>query len=168
MQGTADILVAYATRHGSTIDVAQHVADRLRDAGLSADFQRMSDVRAIDGYRAVVLGAPLYTGRWHRDARRFLRRHRGELATRMVAVFALGPRTLDAKDVRDSRAQLDRSLAKVPEVHPSLLEVFGGVIDPAELRFPFSRLPASDARDWHAIDGFADRIVQEVSAACAS
>src|SRR5271169_5073510 len=47
----------------------------------------------VAGYDLVVFGAPLYSGRWHRDARRFLRRHRRELAAVPVAVFAMGPRT---------------------------------------------------------------------------
>jgi hypothetical protein len=36
--------------------------------------------------------------------------------------------------------------------------VFGGVVDPTKLRFPLSRMPASDARDWDAIDGWAAEV----------
>jgi menaquinone-dependent protoporphyrinogen oxidase len=73
-------------------------------------------------------------------------------------VFALGPKTADAQGLAESRAQLDKALAKVPEVEPRSVAVFGGVVDPAKLRFPLSRLPASDARDWGAIDNWADEV----------
>jgi menaquinone-dependent protoporphyrinogen oxidase len=100
----------------------------------------------------------LYFGRWHGDAARFLTRHRRELATKPPAVFGLGPKTADAQGLAESRSQLDKALAKVPEVEPRSIAVFGGVIDPTKLRFPLSRMPASDARDWAAIDEWAGEV----------
>jgi hypothetical protein len=43
----------------------------------------------------------------------------------------------------------------VPDVSPSAVAIFGGVVDPSKLRFPLSRMPASDARDWEAIASWA-------------
>ena len=69
---SASILVAYATRYGSTQEVAEAVAETLRDRGLEVDIGPMRDVRALDQYHAVVLGAPLYMFHWHKDALHFL------------------------------------------------------------------------------------------------
>ena len=71
-----------------------------------------------------------------------------------VAVFGMGPATLEEKDVASSRKQLERALRKAPEVKPVSVAIFGGVVDPAKLRFPFNRMPASDARDWDAISAW--------------
>jgi hypothetical protein len=38
------------------------------------------------------------------------------------------------------------------------MTIFGGAVDPAKLRWPFNRMPASDARDWQAIDAWADAV----------
>jgi menaquinone-dependent protoporphyrinogen oxidase len=103
-----------------------------------------------------VLGGSVYFGRVHRDAAAFLARHEAELAERPFAVFALGPKTAEPKDLGACRAQLDRGLRRAPE--PLTVAVFGGAIRPDELRFPFSRLPASDARDWDAIEAWADEV----------
>jgi menaquinone-dependent protoporphyrinogen IX oxidase len=73
-----------------------------------------------------------------------------------VAVFALGPKTTQPEDIADARRQLDHALQRFPEVEPVSIAVFGGVIDPAQLHFPFSHLPASDARDWREIRRWAD------------
>jgi menaquinone-dependent protoporphyrinogen oxidase len=148
-------LVAYATKHGSTREVAEAIASALVEHGHVAELRPAHEVKSVGAYDAVVLGGALYTGRWHRDARAFLTQHRRALAERPVAVFGMGPRTLAASDVADSRAQLDRALAAVPDVQPVSVATFGGVVDPAQLRFPFSRMPASDARDWDAIEGWA-------------
>ena len=67
----------------------------------------------------------------------------------------MGPRTLEAKDVAASRAQLDRALTRV---EPVSMAIFGGVIRPDALRFPFNRMPACDARDWDAIRAWAHEL----------
>ena len=152
------ILVAYATKHGSTREVADAVAATLQRRGLAVDTRPADEVDSLDDYDGVVLGGALYTGRLHRDARRFLKTHRSALAGLPLAVFAMGPRTTEADDVAGSRAQLDRALAAVPEVEPVSVAIFGGVLDPEQLRFPFSRMPASDARNWDAILDWAGEV----------
>ena len=148
-------LVAYASKHGSTREVAERVAEVMRRSGLDVDVMPASNVGHLRGYDTVVLGGALYTGRLHKDARSFLARHRDPLSVRSVAVFAMGPRTNEPSDVAGSRAQLDRALAKTPEIEPVSVAIFGGVVDPDKLRFPFNRMPASDARDWPAIEAWA-------------
>jgi menaquinone-dependent protoporphyrinogen oxidase len=168
---SASVLVAYATRYGSTQEVAQAVAATLRDGGLAVDIQPMREVRSLAGYRAVVLGAPLFMFRWHKDALRFLSRHRAALAERPVAVFALGPThdPHDAQEWQDSRAQLDKELAKYPWFRPVALEMFGGKYDPAYLRFPINllagKVPASDIRDWTAIRAWASHLAAKLEPA---
>jgi menaquinone-dependent protoporphyrinogen oxidase len=152
------LLVAYGSKHGSTQEVAEAVAERLRAGGQAVDLRRAADVDDLTPYGGVVLGGSLYVGRWHEDARRFLSRYREDLSALPLAVFALGPKTAEQKDLADARHQLDKALSKTPELEPSSVAVFGGVIDPSKLRFPLNRLPASDARDWDAIDAWVDEI----------
>jgi menaquinone-dependent protoporphyrinogen oxidase len=149
------ILVAYATKHGSTQEVAHIVAATMREEGLEVDLRRASEVDDISGYQAIVLGGSIYMGRWHPDARRFLKRHGDTMSRMLLAVFGMGPRTLEADDVAASRAQLEKSLAGVD---PRRVAVFGGVVDPAKLAFPFKHMPAVDARDWKAIEAWADDV----------
>jgi menaquinone-dependent protoporphyrinogen oxidase len=158
------VLVGYATRYGSTQEVAEAVAVTLRECGLEVDVQPMRKVRTLAGYSAVVLGAPLFMFRWHKDALRFLSRHREALTERPVAVFALGPThdPYDEKEWQDSRDQLNKELAKFPWLTPATLEMFGGKYDPTKLRFPINVLagkePATDLRDWTAIRSFGLRL----------
>jgi menaquinone-dependent protoporphyrinogen oxidase len=158
---TDSILVGYATRYGSTQEVAEAVAAVLREGRFTADLQLLSEVRSLEGYSAVVMGAPLFLFKWHKDALRFLARQRDALMERPVAVFALGPvhDPHDEKEWQDSHAQLDKELAKFPWFRPVALEIFGGKYDPTKLRFPLSAFagaePASDIRDWDAIRAWA-------------
>jgi menaquinone-dependent protoporphyrinogen oxidase len=154
------ILVAYASKRGSTAEVARFVGKRLGEQGLVVDVREAAEVEDLAFYDGVVLGGSLYFGRWHDDARAFLNRFRTALADRPLGVFALGPKTASPQDVAESRGQLDRALG---DAEPTTVAVFGGVIDPEKLRFPFNRLPASDARDWRAIAAWADEVASLVT-----
>src|SRR4051794_2078422 len=86
-----------------------------------------------------VVGAPLYMGRWHPDARAFLTRASHELARRPLAIFALGPLKEDESDVEAAQRQLDAALAKLA-VRPADVILFGGALDPDRLHFPLNRM----------------------------
>ena len=161
---SSSILVGYATKYGSTREVAEAIAATLREGELEVDLQPMRDVRTLEGVGAVVLGAPLYMFRWHKDAKSFLSRHRQALMERPVAVFALGPFEDVPKQWQEVRANLDKELAKFPWFAPIAIEVIGGVFDPAKLTFPYNlvpglkKMPVSDIRDWTAIRAWANSL----------
>lgn len=84
---TARILVAYATRHGSTAEVAEAVGAELRDADVDVTVAQIGGGLRAEGYDAVVVGGPMIMG-WHRDAARFLTKNAAALADRPTACFA--------------------------------------------------------------------------------
>jgi menaquinone-dependent protoporphyrinogen oxidase len=172
---SSSILVGYATRYGSTQEVAETVATTLREGGLEVDLQPMREVQTLDGYGAVVLGAAVYIGKWHKEAHQFLLRHQEAqaLIQRPVAVFALGPLHRDEQEMQGSRAKLDTELANYPWLTPIALEMFVGKYDPARLRFPdnliaglpgtpLHGLPAVDFRDWATIRAWAKNLAVQL------
>jgi len=159
------ILVAYASKHGSTREVAEAVARRLEEHDLDVELRAAATVDDLVAYDGVVLGAALYMGRMVGGAREFLRRHHAELAERPFGIYAMGPLTTSHDDVEGAMKQLEAGLAKAPDIHPITKAIFGGVVDPAQLRFPFNRMHASDARDWNAIDVWADGVAAAVRSA---
>jgi menaquinone-dependent protoporphyrinogen oxidase len=166
------VLVTYATRYGSTQEVAEQIAETLREQGLEASVQPARQVQSLEGYRAIVLGAPLYIGSWLKDAQRFLANHQAALANLPVAVFTLGPTRPD-EDVAPVRDQLDKQMSKYPWLKPVATELFGGKYDPTKLKFPVNLLaalpasplhqaPASDMRDWDAIRAWASDLATKL------
>ena len=154
-------LVAYATMYGSTREVAEAVASTLRGAGVDAEVKPAREVRKLDGYGAVVLGAPLIVHKLQKDARGFLTRHRKALSGMPVALFVLGPckEPHDEEEWRDCSRQFEQVLAEMDWLKPVAAELFGGRFDPTLLKFPFNKMagsePASDARDWDAVEAWA-------------
>jgi menaquinone-dependent protoporphyrinogen oxidase len=80
------ILVTYATMAGSTAEVAQAVGEEIARSGLGVDVKTLEQVRSLEGYAGVVVGAPMIMG-WHRSALRFLKRNREAFQRIPLAVF---------------------------------------------------------------------------------
>jgi menaquinone-dependent protoporphyrinogen oxidase len=92
------VLVTYGSRAGSTAEIAEWIADELRQAGCQVDLRRAADVDDVAGYQAVVLGAAVYAAGWHTDARQFAHRFAGQLPGRPVWLFSSGPLDTSADD----------------------------------------------------------------------
>lgn len=160
---TKPILVAYTTNAGSTAEVAEAIGKELRKAGVAVDVRQFGDVASIDGYSAVILGAPIMLG-WHRAARRFIRRHQSSLIGIPVAYFATAlqltrtsetsvgdiPLHLDSKfghpPKKRGRLSLHERFTSVeayvrpmlktaPKLHPVSIGLFQGKLDPKRLSF---------------------------------
>ena len=159
----AQVLVAYATKYGSTHEVAEVIAERLRECGLESDVRAAGDINSLDGYDAVVFGGALYFFRLIREGRRFLSRHRKALSEMPVAVFGMGPIEDIEEQYVGAREHLNKSLIKNESISPVAVTVFGGAFDPTGLRFPDANpatknLPQFDYRDWGAIETWADSL----------
>jgi len=160
---TRSILLAYATRYGSTQEVAEAITSTLRQDGIKVDLLPMQDVKNLDNYSAVVLGAAIYNARWHPEAHNFLSQYQETLKKLPVAIFALGPLSTSDVAMLRSRRQLDLELQKYPWLKPVAVEMFVGKSDPAKLGI-LDRLftKASDHRDWNAIRSWANTLPSQL------
>ena len=163
---SSSILVAYATRGGSTGEVAVAVAAALREAGNQVQLARAQDLKEIGACDEVVLGAPLYMGRIPREMHRFLAANRAALLARRSWVFILGTVKEVPADFEAARRQAEKQLLKYEWLKPAELKIFGGRFDFTSIGFPFSllrglpafkemRKRAMDIRDWDAIHNWA-------------
>jgi menaquinone-dependent protoporphyrinogen oxidase len=172
-----NVLVAYASRHGSTAEIARRIALGLRAAGLAAEARPAAEVREVGAYEAFVVGSAAYMFHWLRDATRFVKRHRAVLAQRPVWLFSSGPLGTDTVDERGTDVLVAARPKEFGElatlVHPRGTQVFFGAWDPVAppigvVEQLMRRLPAKDAmpagdfRDWAAIDRWAAAIAGEL------
>ena len=150
------VLVAYDTKNGSTTEVAQAIVSRLREHGCSVDIQPARSARSLKEFKYLVVGAPIYSGRWLSGAHRILKRAKRLRPEQIpaVAVFALGPRKDEGPESWTvPRAQFDRALGKHPSIKPVSTALFGGVDPP-------KKSPRRDIRDWDTIRSWADELAE--------
>jgi menaquinone-dependent protoporphyrinogen oxidase len=109
------ILVAYATNAGSTAEVAETIRDELASQRADVDLRQVGEVTSLNGYSAVVVGAPMIAG-WHRDALRFLRRNQEALREMPVAYFitCVNLTQTDDSAVEGVPVYVDRELPRPP------------------------------------------------------
>ena len=140
------VLVTYGSTRGGTAELAETVADSLRQAGLAVDVVPARAVRGVGGYDAVVVGGALYAFHWHRDARRFVRRHEGELRARPTWFFSSGP--LDDSAAKTEIAPVSGVRGLMQQVGARGHATFGGRLVPAAKGFPASAMAKKHSGDW--------------------
>ena len=110
------VLVAYATMAGSTTEVAEVVGEEIAKHGFQADVLPISEIQEIQAYHGVVVGGPMIMG-WHREALRFLKKHRKMLQKIPLAVFIMAMSlTKTGEMISDGViVTVDEDLPKPPE-----------------------------------------------------
>jgi menaquinone-dependent protoporphyrinogen oxidase len=165
------ILVAVATRHGSTVEIAEVIADELRRAGYTVEVRDVADGPRLDTYAAVVIGSAVYMGAWLPEATQFIDHHQAQLKGRPVWLFSSGP--LGAEDPKPTAppahidALIDHSGARGHCI-------FVGRLDKSRLSLG-ERLvtkmvgaPEGDFRAWDTIRDWAREIGSALPAAMAA
>lgn len=157
------VLVAYASERGGTAEIADWVGAALRREGVEAEVRPAGDVPGLDGYDAVVVGGALYGGRWHREARRFVRRHAAGLAHRPVWLFSSGPldRTAEERAIDPVRGVANVARRVNARGHAT----FGGWLAPDAEGFLASRIAqqsGGDYRDRDHVAKWATAIAREL------
>jgi menaquinone-dependent protoporphyrinogen oxidase len=153
------LLIAYASRHGTTREIAEAIAGTLRISDMDVDVKAAGEAVHPAEYDAVVIGTPLYAGRTLKEAVTFAKRHTGALKTRPVAVFVVGMSFKHPSDAKTRKA-LDAITSIRENADVKAMGMFAGRMNPAFAplvgRFMrYNEAKTDDARDWDAISAWA-------------
>jgi menaquinone-dependent protoporphyrinogen oxidase len=166
-KGMDSVLIAYASKAGSSAEVASAIGRRLADRGFRVDVRRAGRVRSLDAYGAVVVGSAIRAGQWLSEASAFVKTHREALATRKTAFFTLCM-TL-SQDTSENREKVAAYLEPVRAIlEPDQIAFFAGKMDYSKLalvpRLIVKRMkvPEGDFRNWDAIGSWADLLSTEM------
>lgn len=158
------LLIVYASKAGSTADVAENIATTLKERGFDVEILPANQVKSVEGYDGVVFGTAIRMGKPIREAMRFVNKFHNELKALPAAVFSLGLAMME--DTPEKRKQAEDFLVPITEkIEPQKVAVFGGKLDYSTLspifRFMFSRdtsgqMAEGDWRDWESIRHWAE------------
>lgn len=162
------ILVAYASRTGSTAGVARTIGQTLGEMGIAYDVLPVQEVQNLDDFRGVIVGSAIQNRQWLPEAMAFVQTHRAALAQMPTAIF-LVCMTLTVGNGK-YRNEVATWLAPVRAlVNPVSEGLFAGALDISKipsfsdrLKFRLSVLfrvwSEGDHRDWPAIRTWAASI----------
>lgn len=162
---TADkrVLIAYASKAGSTAEIATKIGELISKRGISVDLMPVSTVSDLSPYQAVVIGTPIRAGSVLPEAKAFIEKNQADLAQMPFNLF-IACLTL-AEDTQENRktasAYLDplRALVK-----PASEGMFAGVMDLKKLSLierlimKMMKSPEGDFRDWSKISAWAEEV----------
>jgi menaquinone-dependent protoporphyrinogen oxidase len=163
------VLVTYASKHGSTAEVAAAITRTLTDCGLQAVCSDAGEVQGLEPYDAVVLGSAVYMKRWRREARRFLHHYAAGLAVRPLWVFSSGPVGDPAND-KPGWSEPRDTIVIAEDLGVRDHHVFGGSL-PSEGHSMARSMARStppeyrDRRDWDEIREWAQGIAAALASA---
>ena len=154
------VLVAYATRAGSTAGVAERVAEVLNRSGFAAEAVRAKEVRDVASYEAVVLGSSVRAGKLMPEVPKFLGKNKATLEAKPFAAFVvcLAMTSGDEKGRTTASTYLEPLRAQVKPVSEGL---FAGVYDPQKVGFvertimKAMKAESGDFRKWDEIEAWA-------------
>ena len=159
VKSMARILVAYATKKGSTTEIAQAIGKELKDSGHVVEVAEMRTITSVTGYNAVVIGGPVYVGKID-GVGKFVKRHATELTRVPVAGFVVCLAAA-AKDL-EGIAHAEKALhAALEPLRPVAETIFAGKLDPSKLSWlqkwvtEKAKSPVGDFRNWTAITAWA-------------
>jgi menaquinone-dependent protoporphyrinogen oxidase len=163
------VLVAYASKRGSTREIAETVAATLRREGLGVCLERVEDVESLEPYDAIVIGSAVYMERWRGDSRHFLKKHRKALRQKPFWAFSSGPVGDPAKD-NSEWTEPPKIAEKVEELGGKGHVVFGGCLPSEPTGFMMKAMVEGtprefrDRRDWAQIRDWAHQIASSLVA----
>jgi menaquinone-dependent protoporphyrinogen oxidase len=154
------VLVCYATMFGSTIGVANHIAEGVKKRGAAVDVMAAHDVTDIGPYSAIVVGSAIRAERPLPDAMEFLARVHTPLQSKRVSVFVVCMTMSQGGPTCETTAS--GYLAPMRAlVKPAAEGLFAGVWEPDKAKWLYRvimrimKTPVGDFRNWEHIAAWA-------------
>jgi menaquinone-dependent protoporphyrinogen oxidase len=165
------VLVAVASRYGSTRGIAEAIAGKLRARGHAVDVRSAGDVPDSAVYDAVLLGSAIYNQAWLSEAAEFVRRNRAALASRPVWLFSVGAiSSVQGWPLGALAKHEPKEIGDLLEAsHPRDYHVFAGAVDRNRLSFVgrlfFKVLKGryGDYRNWQEVDARAENSARQLA-----
>jgi menaquinone-dependent protoporphyrinogen oxidase len=161
------VLVAYASKHGMTAEIANKIGETLKQSGLQVDILPVKRVKKLETYKAAVLGSAVYIAMWRKDMVKFLQKNEKLLSERPVWIFSSGPMGEgDPAELSQGWRFPAAQQSLIESIKPRETAIFHGAIDIKKMGFLEKwvlkkvKAPTGDFRDWKIITGWAIGIAE--------
>jgi menaquinone-dependent protoporphyrinogen oxidase len=159
------ILVTYASKHGSTAEIAERIARSIEKEGNDVNICPVDKAGDPLNYSTIIIGTAVYIGKWRKAAVDYLKRNQIELANTKVWMFATGPTGEgDPDDLLNGWKYPDSLKPVIENINPFDIKIFHGALDDSKLdimeklAIKMVKAPLGDFRDWDEVEKWAVNI----------
>lgn len=163
------ILIAYASRAGSTTEVAERIGETLKGLGFEVEVKNVKEVTTISHYDGIIIGSAVRMFKLLPETMKFANRFRKEIQNKPVAYFIVC--LTMQEDTEKSRDQAKKYIKPLLEIkEPISVGLFGGKMDYSKLSFMWrilfkGKIPEGDFRDWKAITDWTISLAETLTKA---
>jgi menaquinone-dependent protoporphyrinogen oxidase len=163
---TKKVLLTYASRAGSTAEVAGRIGSILKGLSFDVDVKSVKEVTDITMYDSIVIGSAVRMFKLLPETVKFANRLRDELKNKPVAYFIVCLTMYENN--KESRAKAQEYLKPLLKIkQPISIGLFGGKMDYSKLSFIWrilfkGRIPEGDFRNWNLIEEWAKNLGEEL------
>jgi menaquinone-dependent protoporphyrinogen oxidase len=161
------VLVAYASKAGSTSEVANAIGEVLTNKGHAVDVKLVKDVKDLSSYKAVILGSAIRIGHVLPEVQKFVQANQTALSQVLTSYFVVC--LTMHEDTEENRRTVSAYLAPLSViVKPASEGLFAGKMDLSKLSFldqtmaKMIKAPIGDFRNWDAIRSWAAQAIPTI------
>jgi menaquinone-dependent protoporphyrinogen oxidase len=171
-----NVLIAYASIHGSTAEIAQFIGRILESYSINVTVADVKDIASVEGYDGVVLGSAIEAGMWLHEMSQFMDRFKNELAHKPCFLFITCIRVLEVDGDEHTKKYYVHH-GTVTQLGIRDIAVFAGRLNVDRINWDESWLLAlqydgtqipgrlnHDYRDWQAIGSWSVQVAHELEA----
>lgn len=177
MKNNSKILVAYASMYGTTAEVAKVIAETLQKESINiiVEAKPIKEIKNLEEYTAVIVGAPIRFDRWMSDAQMFVKNNKEILRTIPVAFFftCMTLSQKSEKSERGAKIYSDALYVLDPEIKPISVQGFAGAVDYSKISFFLRYIlkialfikgaKPGDYRNWEEIKNWAKSLASKMT-----
>ena len=154
------VLVVYASKAGSTAEVAAAIGETISKNGFKVEVRPVKEVKDISQYQAVILGSAVRAGSLLPEAMQFIKNQQAALQQKSFSAFVVCLTMKD--DTPENRKTVSAYLDPLRAlVKPSAEGLFAGQLNAARLNFlermmmKAMKAPEGDYRRWDEIQSWS-------------
>ena len=168
------VLIAYATAHGSSSDIARAIGDVLKAHGEQVTVEDVRNITHVDGYDAYIFGSAIHSGTWLPEMKGFLHAYQPQLAGKPVYFWMSCIRVME-QDGMEHVSEFYMVPEMLNKMNVRLTTAFAGKLALNDVdwherwtlaaRYDGSAWPSSfdgDFRDWDKIKAWAKQVAEDV------
>jgi menaquinone-dependent protoporphyrinogen oxidase len=165
-------LVAYASKHGATREIAEKISEHFSNKGIQNSLVPVEEVESLSQFENIILGSAVYIGQWQKTAVKFLKGYQEILASKNVWLFSTGP-TGEGNPVELMKGwKFPEGLQPIADkIKPIDVAVFHGALDESKLNtfekmtIKIVKAPIGDFRNWKKIEDWALEMINTIQTA---